>query len=180
MGCHGDAQGNCGFFEDKDTLVNVRWYRRALLLGALALLVSACSAEDHKTIRRTPVDGWVVFASESTRATGAVVTLDAAGRELTRDALGIQYVPMISSSPDALVLWGALSNDLGVVSKDGKVKVTHSLDRRGYTGFTALRVNDGRIVGVMNDGYGPSGLYRMVPVQQGLSGENATRGMVEL
>jgi hypothetical protein len=76
-----------------------------------------------------PADGYVAFTSESIYGTGSVIALDSDGRELGRTGTDFQDISQVSSSSTALVLWGDLSNDIGVVSRDGSIQRTHSLDR---------------------------------------------------
>jgi hypothetical protein len=127
-----------------------------------------------------PADGYVAFTSESIYGTGSVIALDSDGRELGRTGTDFQDISQVSSSSTALVLWGDLSNDIGVVSRDGSIQRTHSLDRRGYSGFASLRISGSRVIGIMNDGYGLDGFYQMVPIAQDLSGGNQIRGTVSL
>ncbi len=160
----------------------MRVARFPLLLGAaLAAVLTACSVGDGMAIPHgLPADGYVAFTSESIQATGSVIALDAGGRELGRTKTDFQDISKISSSPTTLALWGDLSNDIGVVSRDGSIQRTHSLDRSGYSGFTGLRISGTRVIGIMNDGYGTDGFYQMVPIAQDLNGGNQTRGHVGL
>lgn len=111
--------------------------------------------------------------------TGSIVTIDRFGSELARSSGQFQALSNVADAGNELVLWGAFSNSYLILRRDGQISQHHTLERDGYSGFTALQVHEHRIVALMNDGYGPNG-YRMVPVDQGLSGENARRGLVDL
>ncbi|MBK8461337.1 MAG: hypothetical protein IPL43_15135 [Micropruina sp.] len=159
----------------------MRTARFPILLAALTAVLTACSVGDVVTIPSgLPDDGYVAFTSETTKRTGFVLSLDASGRELGRTTTDFQEIRKISSSPTTLALWGDLSNDVGIVSRDGAIKRTHTLDRRGYSGFTGLRISATRVIGIMNDGIGNDGFYQMVPISQDLNGDNQTRGLVHL
>lgn len=181
MGRDRDSKRDCRIIEDHDNLVYVSILRRLPTLWLLVLFAAACSSGGQASLPPgAPTDGWTVFTSESMRQAGSVVSLDASGVETGRRPTDLQAASSIASGSGVLVLWGALSNDLGVVSRDGTIATGHSLDRRGYSGFTTLRIVDNRIVGIMNGGYADTGLYRVVPIAQDFDGRNQTRGTVDL
>lgn len=160
-------------------MASLKGARGLLSLALASLFTTACSTLDAGPIQQPPVDGWVVFTSESNRPTGSILTLDAAGDEVRRTPHHLQDVGMISAQPDALVLWGQLDNNYAVVHRNGAIESGHTLDRSGYSGHTALDVQRGRLVAVVNGGFGPDG-YMSVPVTQELSGANASRGLVAM
>lgn len=132
-------------------------------------------------VPQAPEGGFVVFTSEALEPKGSIIALDENGRERARESLGLQDVPHVATDGRNLILWGDLSNDLGIVGRDGSVRLAHSLDRRGYGGFTSLRVDHGRISGTMNQGFtGPDGLYQVVFIAQDLDGGNAQKLIVDI